>query len=212
MWYDCKHGFKSGTCIEIVRQRKYKNIKLIGKIGTVQSECGAEVAIHIEGMYNSYSSTGWYYFKPSDIKPISEPIEDITEEKRMTNITNYLNAVKIQFIDDTKPCTYIYANFEADLKVGDLCVVKPAHHPLALAKIVEVIERNDCETTREIVAKVHTDFYDERVANRSKAAELKAKMRERAKQLQDIALYQMLAKDDPDMMDLLNEYQALPKM
>lgn len=45
---------------------------------------------------------------------------------------------------------------------------------------------------------------------RNKAAELKAKMEARAKQLQDIALYKMLAENDPDMAELLNEYQAIP--
>jgi tRNA A37 N6-isopentenylltransferase MiaA len=47
---------------------------------------------------------------------------------------------------------------------------------------------------------------------RAKAVELKAKMEARAKQLQDIALYQMLAKDDPDMAELLKEYQDIPKV
>ena len=211
MWYSYKHGYEAGMRVEITRQHKYKKTKLVGKVGTVMSGYGNEVLIDIDGMCNQYSSTGYYYFKPSEINLISEPIEDIMEEKNMPNITNYFNAVKIQYVDNPNPSKYIYANFEPDLKVGDLVVIQSANHGLGLAKVVEVIDKNDFETSREVVAKVDTYFYDERVAMRKKSSELKAKMQERAKQLQDIALYQMLAKDDPDMMALLDEYQALPR-
>jgi hypothetical protein len=54
--------------------------------------------------------------------------------------------------------------------------------------------------------------FDYRVSVRKQAAELKAKMQERAKQLQDIALYQMLAKEDSEMMELLGQFQSLPKI
>ena len=51
--------------------------------------------------------------------------------------------------------------------------------------------------------------YDSRVQRRKQAAELKAKMQARAKQLQDLVLYQTLAKEDPEMAQLLQEFAAL---
>lgn len=69
--------------------------------------------------------------------------------------------------------------------------------------------KNDVALEREIVSIVDTAEYDARVAQRKLAADLKAKMQERAKKLQDVALYQMLAKDDPEMAALLSEYQNL---
>ena len=213
MWYNYKHGFKSGVRVEIVSHYKYKNLDLIGKTGTVMCGYGSEVRVDVDGVQNHMAGSGHFYFKPHELKKITtnEILDDVKENENMPNITNYFNAVKIKFLDDTKPCHYIYANFEADLKEGDLCVVKPAHHDLTLARVMEVINDNSFETPREVVAKVYTDFYDERVKARAKTAELKAKMQERAKQLQDIALYQMLAKDDPAMQELLNEYQNLPQ-
>ena len=85
---------------------------------------------------------------------------------------------------------------------------------MGVATVVEIIDKADVnvDIDREVVAKVDMRPYDYRVATRAKAAELKTKMQERAKKLQDIALYQMLAKDDADMLALLQEYQALPEM
>ena len=83
-------------------------------------------------------------------------------------------------------------------------------HGMGLATVIEIVDRNDIETQREVVAKVYTGGYDSRVALRAKVAELKAKMQERAKKLQDVALYQMLAKEDTEMAALLQEYQSLP--
>lgn len=200
---------KNGTRVEIIRHHKYRQYNLVGKKGTVYSVYGLEVRVEVDGVSNRNASSGHFYFTPKELKIIDN--DYVKENENMPNITNYFNAVKIKFLDDTKPCHYIYANFEADLKEGDLCVVKPAHHDLTLARVMEVINDNSFETPREVVAKVYTDFYDERVKARAKAAEVKAKMQERAKQLQDIALYQMLAKDDPAMQELLNEYQNLPQ-
>ena len=128
----------------------------------------------------------------------------------MQNITNYLNIATIKYLDSDKVSNYKYANFDPTLSVNDFCVVKSLNHGLGLARVVEIIDQNDLALVREIAAKVDMQDYDFRVAARKDAAELKAKMQERAKKLQDIALYQMLAKDDPEMQDLLNRYQNLP--
>lgn len=214
-YYDLDRlGFKVGMRVKVICQSCYKHYDLVDRIGTVDPNYGfGKVPVRFENLRNDGASCGIFYIPASDLVIVKD--NNIMEENNMsniTNVTNYLNAVKIRFLDDQFDCKYVYANFDAEIKVGDLVVVKPAHHEMALARVVEVIDKNDFETTREVVARVDTYMYDDRVANRAKAAELKAKMQERAKQLQDIALYQMLAKDDPAMMELLNEYQAVPKM
>ena len=201
--------FQNGVRVRVIRQRKYKTESLISKIGTIQSVYGTQITVKLDNEYNIRSGRGCYYFTPSELEILDDEFDNIMEENNMQNVTNYLNIAKVKFVDGNNDRTYDYANFEPSLIVGDLCVVKTAHHGLGLAKVVEIVERNDVETPREIVARVDTFDYDLRVQTRAKAAELKAKMQERAKQLQDIALYQMLAKDDPSMMELLNEYQAL---
>lgn len=213
MYYTGTPIFGAGARVKVIRQpNKYWKDKLVGLIGTVRSESGKSISVIFDTVQNERSSYGCFYFKVTELELMDESNNEIMEEKNMPKITNYFNAVTVQFIGDANPCPCVYANFDPDINVGDLCVVKPAHHEIALARVAKIIDKNDIELQREIVTKVYTDDYDNRVKMRNKAAELKAKMEARAKQLQDIALYQMLAKDDPDMADLLNEYQCLPKI
>jgi hypothetical protein len=204
-------GVPIGMHVRIVGQSRYKKDKLIGQCACVIKDCHlayGTITVSISDMHNCRSASGYYYFSPSEL----EILENEKENENMNIITNYLNIAKIQYLDNTATSRYDYANFDPELKEGDLCVVKSAHHGLGLAKVVEIQDRNDVELQREIVAKVDTTAFDERVGIRKQAAELKAKMQERAKQLQDIALYQMLAKEDSEMMSLLGQFQSLPKI
>lgn len=207
-----KTNFGIGARVKVIRQRKYPSEKLLGLIGTVRTDSGSNVSVIFDTITNVRSSYGCFYFKPNELVEVDENNNEIVEEKTMSKITNYLNNVTIKFIGDSVPCSYVYANYDSDIKVGDLCVVKPANHTMNLARVVAINDCNDFELQREVVAKVYTEDYDRRVEMRAKAAELKNKMEARAKQLQDVALYQMLAKDDPEMAALLSEFQGLPKV
>lgn len=207
-----------GTRVRITRKcRKYLRFDLIGKVGIIRSNYGANLAIEFDDVKNPKSGYGYFYFNKSLITPVEDNMEEnnmainTTNTTNTTNITGYVQAIRVKFIDDSSPCGCVYASFEPELKVGDLVVVKPAHLKIALARVDEILEGTDYETAREVVSKVATEAYNERVKVRTQVAELKAKMQERARQLQDIALYQMLAKDDPAMQALLDEYQALKK-
>lgn len=206
-----KLGFEVGSRVRVAKQHKYKSVDLIGECGSVRAINGSDISVRLDNTRNPNSSYGVFYFAPGDLVVIDKQMEVTTMQ---TNITNYLNIAKIKFIDglyETKRL-YEYANFDPELKVGDICVVKSANHGFGLAKVEEIVEQNDIATQREIVAKVNVDAYNERVANRAKSAELKAKMKERVRQLQDIALYQMMAENDPTMSELLKEYKAVTEL
>lgn len=206
-----KLGFEVGSRVKVIKQKSYKSVNLIGECGTIRDLSGSRIRVKLDNMRNPNSSYGAFYFVPGEL----EIIDELMEVKSMqNNITNYLNIAKIKFIDNVyaNSKTYEYANFDASLKAGDVCVVKSANHGFGLATVEEIVERNDIVTQREIVAKVDTDAYKERIANRAKAADLKAKMQERVKQLQDIALYKMMAENDPTMLEMLKEYQDITGM
>jgi hypothetical protein len=207
--------FKPGVRVEVMRCDSYKKYDYKGKLGTVISNQYGQygkILVDLDTERNPYSAVGRFYFRPSELSLVNETNNNILEENTMNNITNYLNLVKIEYVNDKKVSNHTYANFDPNIVKGDMVIVNTPYAGLELGAVVEVIDRNDVATDKEVVAKVDTTAYDARVANRAKAAELKAKMKERAKQLQDIALYQMLAKDDADMMALLAEYQAIPGM
>jgi hypothetical protein len=214
---DIHRTFKRGTRIRVVKCCSYTKDNLTGENGTV-IENGyyvyGKIKVELDTVRNPRAHHGCFYFQPHELEVVNETNDDILEENTMNNnnITNYLNLVKIEYVEDNKLSNHTYANFDGSIVKGDMVIVSTPYAGLALGTVVEVIERNDVNTTNEVVSKVDTTAYDARVANRAKAAELKAKMKERAKQLQDIALYQMLAKDDPAMLELLSEYQAIPGM
>lgn len=205
----------SGMRVMVLYHKAYKTMSLAGLVGTVKSSyCGNNIAVKLDDLRNDNSSYGYFYFSRNELTIVNETENENNnmEENTMSKITNYLNGVKIKFAGDATPSRYVYANFDPSLAVNDTCVVKTPNNPMEVATVVEILDGNDYETDREIVAKVDMTDYNFRVETRVKAAELKAKMQERAKKLQDIALYQMLAKDDSEMLDLLNQYQSLPSV
>lgn len=207
--------FKPGARVKVTQCKSYKKYDYNGKLGTViSSQYGqyGKILVSLDNERNPYSAVGRFYFKPNELSLVNDNGTNDLEENIMENIINYLNTVKVKFIDDNRLSNSKYANFDSTITTDDMVVVRIPYAGLELATVVEVIDSNDVDLAGEVVAKVDTAAYDARVANRAKAAELKAKMKERAKQLQDIALYQMLAKDDPAMLELLSEYQAIPGM
>lgn len=207
--------FKRGARVKVVKCDSYSRQNFVGTLGIViqsRYDLWGKIEIGLDGEFNSKSATGNFYFKPYELEVVNETNTDNLEENIMENITNYLNIVRVEYVDDKKVSNCNYANFDDTIKKGDMVVVNAPYTGFELATVIEVVDRNDVETDKEVVCKVDTTAYDARVENRAKAAELKAKMKERAKQLQDIALYQMLAKDDPAMLELLSQYQAIPGM
>lgn len=204
--------FNKLMTVQVKSSRRYKRYDLNGKYGTVMSVYSENIGVLVDDEHNDRSGLGYFYFTPEELEVVdNDHNKELKENNNMQNVTGYYNIAKIRYLDNTATSVHNYANFDTSLEVGDLCVVKSLNHGLGLARVVEIIVTTDIQTPREIVAKVWTDDYDERVKVRKKAAELKAKMEARAKQLQDVALYQMLAQNDPDMMALLEEYQGLSK-
>ena len=189
--------------------------KCEGMCGTIRAVWSqTNVAVELDFATNKNSSRGYFYFTISELEITNNNEKTATAadkgENKMQKMSNYLNVAVVQFLNDNKAfATYEYANYEKDLSAGDLVVVMSAHHGMGLAEVVEIKEHTDNDLYREIVSKVDTFDFDNRVVQRKMAAELKAKMQERAKQLQDLVLYQTLAKEDPEMAKMLQDYMAL---
>ena len=195
-----------GKRVRVKWSDKYKRYKVKGRCGTI-TRCYSYIAVELDGLRNEYSATGEFYFYKKHLEIIEdEKMEETTMAINTNNITNYLNVARAIKADGR---LYCYANYIPDLKVGDHCVVVSANRDMTVAKVVEIVHENDTLMSQEVVCKIDTECYDIRVETRKKAAELKAKMQERARQLQDIVLYQTLAKDDPEMAQLLSDFTNL---
>lgn len=134
------------------------------------------------------------------------------EEISKMYITGDFKVAKVKFISGTNTNTeYEYAMFE-EYQVGDTVVVASAHHGLGLAKITEIITKDEAKTKkfeREIVCYVCMDIYEQRKKNRARLQELNSQMEKRAQELNKLAIFEMLAEKDESLKDMLDEYKTL---
>lgn len=201
---------KNGMRVKVISDRLYHNQSLIGCIGTVMNDFyTGNIAVKLDTVENARSRIGCFYFDNREIEPVEINANNEKENVNMHKVTNYLNSATIQYADtSTTNRSVEYANFDPALVEGDLCVIRDGDH-FRIAKVIHIHKSTGEPLSYEIVSRVDTTDYDNRVTARKAAAELKAKMEARAKKLQDIALYQMLAKDDPEMAELLKNYQDI---
>lgn len=205
-----------GRRVRVVKPGHYSE-KAVGRLGVIKSFWSKDsVGVELDGISNKSSKYDHFYFELCELEFVDSDdaaAENHEKENNMDKIENYLNVAVVKFLDHSasQARTYDYANFEPDLAPGDLCVVMSAHHGMGLAEVVEIKPNTGAALRREIVTKVDAAPYTARVEQRQKAAELKAKMEERAKQLQDLSLYQLLAKDDAEMAELLRAYLSATK-
>lgn len=185
----------------IIRRSKYKE-PLVGLTGTICDYYMGQYKVRVDGHFNMRSINGVYYFKETQLEQFTEGEQNKMEGKYRIALVKFLEGSNT----DRK---YAYACYDKDIAEGDVCVVKTANHGFGIAKISEFVLTWPEDITREIVAKVDFSNYNARVAARKKRAELKVEMKKRASQLQEIALYSMLAESDPAMQELLKEYQDL---
>lgn len=109
------------------------------------------------------------------------------------------------------PKQYAFNCYE-ELQVGDLVVVD-TQYGFSIGEVSELnitISNNlPLGELREVVNKVDTTAFFERKARAERMKELKKKMDKRVKELQNIAVYEVLAKEDPDLADMLAEFKSL---
>lgn len=195
-------SISNGDRVKVLHNHKYSQA-LIGKEGTVVNAYSPDsISVKFDDVKNSQSGYGYFYFTATQLKKLDKGDEKIMEG-------NYAIA-HVKFLEGTNTDkTYRYALYDSSICIGDICVVKSAHHGFGLAKVVSIEPKTDEAITREIVCKADFSAYEAREASRKRRAELTKLMHERAAKLQETALFAMLAKDDAEMAELLNEYSGL---
>ena len=212
-------NLKAGDRVVILKHASYRD-KFLGETGTVcvTYQSTNSIGVKLDNYRNSYSKYDCYWFKSTHLKVIKT--NDITEEYDIMNITMNMKkgedytVAEIKFLDENGGRTYKYLLFDADVRPDDLVVVKTGHHGFALAQVIDLDNETDgseIEHNRQIVCKVDLTAYENRIAMSKKMAELKKQMDAKVKQLQNLALYEMLAQQDPELKAMLDEYKLIAK-
>lgn len=117
--------------------------------------------------------------------------------------------IGVKFEHSSYAKEYAFACYLDEIKVGDTVVVETVNG-LQIATVTTLTGRLPNEKVlKEVVDKVDLTAFEERKKKAEKMKKLKAKIDKRVKQLQDIALYEMLAEKDPELRDMVSELKAL---
>lgn len=200
--------FVLNSKVRITASSKYGE-KFIGMVGMVDNNSRSDViGIEIPGYRNPKSEKGLFWFYYDEIEFIE------SEENSMLNHNEDFKVAGVKFLSGSnQDKEYYYALFSdnADAQEGDLVVVQTGHHGLALAQIssLDDTDKNKVQCSREIVSVVDTSAFEKRKANRAAMAKLKKEMDKRVSELQETALYELLAEKDPALAAMLSDYKKL---
>ena len=194
--------FEKGIRVKIHCTTKYGG-KLNCKIGTVAYNAGyGTIGVAVDDAINRNSNHGWYYFYETQL--------EIFTDEGVTKMEGNYRIALIRFLEgQNTDKEYPYACYDPLLAVNDKVVVKTAHHGFGVGVITDFIENAGQDITREIL--VFADFraYEKRLESLKRRDELRKEMAKKAAQMQEIALYKMLAQDDPTMAEMVKEYTEL---
>ena len=203
--------FNAGDRVELKDSGKYKTLTA-GLRGTVYSVWHQNISVKIDNMRNTHSQYGVYYFKAQQLTLIKEA-ETRKESKIMEGKYLIADACYVSIHDDGRPKEntnmFSFALYDTTIVEGDFCVAKSKTHAFDIVRIQRLRERTDEAITREIVCKIDFSAYAQRLDVRERRDKLRTEMAKKAAQLQEIAVYQMLAESDLGMAALLKEYKEL---
>lgn len=182
----------------------YKN-QYCGCIGYVERISGNRIGVALEGKHNKLSGYGVFWFDQDELNFVNGT--DNKEEYIMD--MNYI-MVKAKYLDSSiSKRDLIFAAYEP-YEVNDYVVVNSGHHGFVVAQVtaVENVE-GSVQYGREIICKVDMTAYNDRKARAKRKAELKSKMEAKVKELQETAIFEMLAKEDAGLAEMLKEFKEL---
>lgn len=198
---------KQGVQVKITPYSSSYGGRFSGKSGVViRAPYKGKIAVRLENVTNARSTYGAFWFDPRELR-----ICEVINQEETTMLNGYKRA-EIKFLDgDNTDRTYSYALYDSCAGVGDLVAVRTGHHGFALAVIASIhesdLERVKCG--REIIGSVSMEAYNARREKEARLQVLQQSMEAKAKDLQKLAVYEMLAEKDPAMKALLEEYRGL---
>lgn len=203
--YD-KHKLNGKRVIITHADRKKAYHYTLGAIGTIKNtSSGSEFGVLLDEYTNPSSSKGLFWFSSSEFEFVEE-----SEDINMSKLTGF----KAVAVVKQGYGTYHFAIYDDGVAYlpGDKVVVSGQDSLLIIEEIItpEIAEeRYKGNITAEVIGKVDTFSYQERVSKRKEAEELKKSMDRVIKEMQEVDKYEMYARQNPVIKDMLNRYKSL---
>lgn len=172
--------------------------------------------INLDDLYNNSSGEGLFWFEPRALEAIDmrETIQtnNNTERKEDKIMLNNYVSVDVTFNAGDK-VTYAWYPTDFDLQVGDLVACQTLRHGIVVAEVSHIYtERLNAPTPkrgRELLCVVPTDMYKARRECERDMHRIKTEMDKQVLKMREEAMYDMLAKDNPVLKSLLEQYREL---
>lgn len=182
----------------------YKN-QYCGCTGYVERISGNRIGVALEGKHNKLSGYGVFWFNQDELNFVNG-----TDNKEEYFMDNNYKMVKAKYLDESiSKRELVFAAYEP-YAINDYVVVKSGRHGFVIAQVTAVEDvEGQVQYGCEIICKVDMTAYNDRKARAKRKAELKGKMEAKVKELQETALFEMLAKEDAGLAEMLKEFKEL---
>lgn len=203
-------AFQKGDMVKVIN----KQLKTYGRVGTVSFVSGFRDHPTIQVDFGDVTLT----YKKRNVQKITSESEIQKHKGENNMLMGKYTVCKIRFIEGANiKNEYHYALYDNSVVTGDYVVVKSAHHGFGLAEVTAIIPdecvnqemRDYCNVGREVISKFDMNAYRERSENRKRAKELKSEMDKKMKEMQELAMFEMMAEKNPELKAMLETYKEL---
>lgn len=185
----------------------YEKYNICGCNGIiVKNKSSGKYGIEIHGKKNNASRYGVFWLAPLHFDVIKEEREDNT----MAKLTGYNKVAVIK--QGYGVYHFAIYNDGFDYQPGDQVIVSGNKQLQVIDEVItpeESIQRFDKNITAEVICKVDTSSYDNRVEDRKRAADVKQKMDALIKKMDETNKYEIYAERNPELKELLETYKEL---
>lgn len=141
---------------------------------------------------------------------------NITTKGENNMITGNYKVAMVKFVQGMNTTKgYAFALFDENIKENDF-VLCDTVNGYGVARVTDIVAKEDYvpssnaeKVTKEIICKVDFTDFEARKEARAKRNKIKKQMDEMLKNNQELILYQAVAKENPVMAVLLEEYKSL---
>lgn len=189
----------------------YRKYSLEGKEGFVliDKSLTNDLGIIVIGEKNPNSKYGYFWLPEYCVELVSEH-NSLKEEDDMKELLRGYNRIAVVKLGVKG---YYYALYDKymEYKEGDKVVVSGKYKNIVeIESIIESSQVVDLyPITEEVICKLDFSAYSERCKVRERAKELKDKMDQKIKELDEFSKYEMYAKNDPELYNMLSELRSL---
>lgn len=127
-------------------------------------------------------------------------------------VTGKYKIALVNFLKGTNTTKdYAFALFDDSINI-DNCVLCDTNYGYQVAKVVNIVSKEEytgVDVTKEIICKVDFAAFDQRIEERNRKKELKAKMDALVADDKEMMIYRVLAEKNSEMAAMLEEYTKL---